>query len=124
MCVLPAYDRVFIFPRWTAGLWGCCCTPWSTGPCHSMGETTRTSFARLATASTRSPPSPQVQPQPLPLCFCHERKTISRTVNVEHHLSETETIAPGFSVCKLYTTLSMSIPEYSRKSLRCSSTNC
>lgn len=72
------YDRLFVFTRWIAGLWGCCCIPWSTGPCHLMGETTRTSFARLATASTKSPLNPQVLQEPLfifPLVFYHAGKT-------------------------------------------------
>lgn len=40
------FTIMLVFARWTAGLWGCCCTRWFMEPCRLMGETTRTSFAR------------------------------------------------------------------------------
>lgn len=63
----------FLSTRWTVGLWGCCCTRWSTVPCRLTGATTRTSFARSATASTKSPPSPQVSERTAKrVVVCHQ----------------------------------------------------
>lgn len=51
---------VFLCARWTAGLWGCCSTPWCTAACHLMVRATARSQSKSDRAATADPTPPQV----------------------------------------------------------------